>query len=775
MTGNHEAFQKAMSAGISAAWDQTWEQAAGFYRQALEEFPHHPQALVSLGLALLEMKDFEGALDTYQQAAEATPTDPVPAEKLAFLYERQGRLREAIAASLRAAELYLKGRDADKAIENWIHVLSLQPENLTIRTRLAMVYERLGRRKEAVAEYLAAASLLQHSGDVAKAMQLGEYSLQLLPGSPEAQQALSMLRTNQPLPKPARPKGGTGPVRMAKVHQLEAPPETVIQTLDPIAETRQRAMVRLAALLFDQAEESEVQTRQAPQRGVNALANAQSSGLRGEVDRTRILLHLGQAIDSQTRGEDAQAAEELERTVELGLTDVAAYFDLGLLLAGRSLAKALSYLSDSVRHPDFALASHLLIAGIHRSHENLLEAGTSYLQALRLADMETVPPEQADELSGLYDPIIESQRMTTDPKKQQELCDSVESQLVRADYREYLRLARKQIPGQAMGSLPVPLAEMLLDTHSSQVVESLAYIRQLAAQGNVASAMEEAYHGLQFAPTYLPLHILIGELLLQEGRIREVVDKFMLVAGLYSLRGEITQAVRLLTRLIQIAPMDLDVRRRLIDLLTDQGRVEEAILEYMNLADIYNQLAEMEMARQTYAAALKLSQQLHPNRTWSIKILTRMADIDLQRLDLRQAMRVLEQIRTLEPTDLEARRQLVDLNYRLGQDQNALAEADAYVALVEGAGKRMLAIEFLLGLIEEHPTRLEFRKRLSDVYIRNRQVAEAVEQLDLIADAFVAAGNRGAAISIVQAIIALNPPNVAQYYEVLNRMRNNEF
>ena len=98
-----------------------------------------------------------------------------------------------------------------------------------------------------------------------------------------------------------------------------------------------------------------------------------------------------------------------------------------------------------------------------------------------------------------------------------------------------------------------------------------------------------------------------------------------------------------------------------------------------------------------------------------------------------------------------------------------------YVALVEGAGKRMLAIEFLLGLIEEHPTRLEFRKRLSDVYIRNRQVAEAVEQLDLIADAFVAAGNRGAAISIVQAIIALNPPNVAQYYEVLNRMRNNEF
>ena len=247
MTGNHEAFQKAMSAGVSAAWDQAWDQAAGFYRQALEEFPDHPQALTSLGLALLEMKEYEQALAVYQHAAAVTPTDPVPPEKLARLYERQGRLREAIAASIQAADLYLKGKDADKAIENWIRVLSLQPENLTVRTRLAMVYERLGRRKEAVGEYLAAASLLQHGGDLAKAMQLAEYALQLLPGSPEAQQALTMLRTNQPLPKPSRPKGGTGPVRMAGVRQLEAPPDAPVKTLDPIAEARQRALVRLAA------------------------------------------------------------------------------------------------------------------------------------------------------------------------------------------------------------------------------------------------------------------------------------------------------------------------------------------------------------------------------------------------------------------------------------------------------------------------------------------------------------------------------------------------
>lgn len=772
MTGNHEAFQKAMNAGVSAAWDLAWDKAAGFYRQALEEFPDHPQALTSLALALYELQDFDGALEIYSRAARVTPSDPVPPEKMARLFERQGRLSEAIAASTQAAELYLKAHDADKAIENWIHVLSLQPENLTIRTRLAMVYEKLGRRKEAVSEYLAAASLLQHSGNLAKALQLAEYALQILPGSPEAQQALTMLRTNQPMPKPTRPKGGTGPVRMAGVRQLEAQSEPAVKALDPIGEARQQALVRLAALLFDQAEEADLQSAQVPRRGLNALTRGITDGMVSTADRTRILLHLGQAVDSQTNGEDAQAADELERALELGLKDPAAYFDLGLLLAGRSPTKALSYLQDAVRNPDYALASYLVMAGIHCAGDNLVEAAVCYLQALRQADITTVPEDQRDDLSQLYEPIIEAQRQKGDAGAHKDLCESVESQLVRSDYREYLQNARAQLPGQTPGALPIPLAEMLLQTHSSQVVEVISLVRNLAAQGKLASAMEEAYYALQFAPTYLPLHIQIGELLLQDGRINEVVEKFTLIAGLYALRGETSQAVRLLQRMIQIAPMDMGVRNKLIDLLVAQGRNEEALLQYMSLAEIYTQLAELDMARQTYTAALKLAQQAQLNRTWSVKILGQMGDIDLQRLDLRQALRVYEQIRTLEPEDIATRRQLIDLDYRLNLEANALAEADSYVALLEGSGKREQAIEFLKGMVEENPTRLEFRKRLSDVYIRNRQVAEAVEQLDAIADGFMAAGNRAAAINVVQSIIALNPINVAEYHEVLNRLRN---
>ena len=150
MAGSQDVFQQAMNQGHSAAWDQLWDRAAAHYRQALEEIPDHPQALTSLGLALIELQEYEEALGCYQQAAKVLTGDPLPLEKIAQLSERLGNLNQASQAALRAAELYLKDRDVNKAIENWERVTRLNPENLQAYSRLALVYERMGEKKKAV-------------------------------------------------------------------------------------------------------------------------------------------------------------------------------------------------------------------------------------------------------------------------------------------------------------------------------------------------------------------------------------------------------------------------------------------------------------------------------------------------------------------------------------------------------------------------------------------------------------------------------------------------
>jgi tetratricopeptide (TPR) repeat protein len=312
----------------------------------------------------------------------------------------------------------------------------------------------------------------------------------------------------------------------------------------------------------------------------------------------------------------------------------------------------------------------------------------------------------------------------------------------------------------------------LLESKSGQVVEMLAHIRSLAAQNKLISAMEEAYHALQYAPTYLPLHIQIGELLLKEGHPQDAVDKFLLVAELYTLRGESSQAIRLFDRIIEFAPMDLSVRSRLIELLLSQDKTELAVLQYIKLAGIYYQLAELDNARQSYTSALRIAQQSHGNRAVVLQILYKIADIDMQRIDWRNAMRIFEQIRTLEPEDIHSRACLVDLNYRIGQESAALNEVDGFLSVLENSNKRAKAIEFLTEILTEQPEKANIRKRLAEVYQRDGKNSEAIEQWDVMSNQLLSQGDHAGAAAALQTILTLNPPNAADTLRRIQQLQH---
>ncbi len=770
MTGNQEAFQKAMNFGHSAAWEQQWDHAAAFYRQALEEIPDQPMALASLGLALYEMQDFDSALQVYGRASVVNPSDPISFEKVARIQEKKGKLAEAVQSYMQAADLQLRARDIDKAIDSWTRVLGLQ-ENLVARTRLALVYERLGRKADAITEYIAAASVLQQSGDLAKAMKMAEYALQVMPDSLDAQQALTLMRTNQRLPRPLRPRNDTGPIETRDNKQLSAPGSEDAGKLDPIGEARQKALAHLAAQLFEQAEEV-APSGQVSRRGISSLARG-TGGLSTpqNTDHTRIMLHVGQAIDSLSQGYETQAIEELDRAMDIGLKNPAAYFIMGLLNTTRDSQKALRYLQQAVKHPDFVLASCLMIGKIQKDDGNLMEAIMMFIQALTLCDIETVPENQAEDLRQEYEPFIEALSREADPKVLKSNCDSIVNQLIRPGWRQYLILARQQLPPQPPDSPPLPLAEILLETRNSQILERMARIRTLSGMNKLTSAMEEAFSILEVAPTYLPLQIQIGELLLKEGRNQDAVDKFVLIADLYNLRGEAAQAIRLYRRIIQIAPMDLTVRSKMIELLVAQGRSEDAVREYLNLGELYYSLAELDLARQSYVTALKVAQQGHLPTAVSVQVLFKITDIDVQRLDLRSALHSLEQIRSLDPDNATARSSLVDLNFRMGQENTALGEIDGYIAQMERKGKRKEITDFLREITMERPEKLEVRKRLADQYQRANQVPQAVEQYDIIANTLIKAGNRAAALTFLQTIIALRPGNVSEYEDLIAQIK----
>ena len=768
MSGREDIFQKAMNDGHSAAWDQEWDKASAAYRRALQEFPDHPKALNSLGLALYQLGNIEEALHIYINVAKLSPDDPAPVEKVAQISERMGDLKTAVDAAMRAGDLFLQQRDTEKALENWVRVTNVNPENAIAHSRLAQVHERLGHAQQAVTEYLAIASIIQRAGNAEKSREMVTKALSLLPNSPEAKQAQGLLNTGQLLPKPIRGKGGTGPIRMSQVKELQKPPKSA-SSLDPIAEARQKALTQLAELLFEFSDDSPTAQER---RGISAIMKGTGGISLQQSEQTKVVLHLGLAIDAQSKGNETLAAEEMEAALEAGFKHASLYFTLGLLrFKGERIESAQRFLQNAVKHNDYALGTRILLGQLFVKKANFRDAALEYLEALKLADSITVPSEKADEIRQQYEPLIESHQHQKDETILRKVCENVNSLLMRPDWREQLHKTRDQMPKQD-GDMLATLAEVILQAQSSSVIESMNRINQLARMGTLRSAMDEAYDAIQYAPTYLPLHTLMGDLLVQEGRPTDAIAKFTVVAHSYSARGEVAQATKLLRRVIQLAPMDLGARNRLIDQLTARGQLDDAIHEYLELAAIYYRLAELDLARKTYTTALRVVQQGNANRDWNAHILQRMADIDLQRLDWKQALRVYEQIRTLAPDDDAARKQLVELNLRMAQPDKAMSELENYMAYLETQRKNDVAIFFLEDLMKEYADEPILKRTLAAQLHRMGRMDEAITILDALGESLMQSGDKLKAQEVINQIVMMNPPNVEDYRKLLFQMQN---
>jgi tetratricopeptide (TPR) repeat protein len=250
------------------------------------------------------------------------------------------------------------------------------------------------------------------------------------------------------------------------------------------------------------------------------------------------------------------------------------------------------------------------------------------------------------------------------------------------------------------------------------------------------------------------------------------VDKFTVVARSYGSRGQPKRAVEVYRRLTELSSMDMNIRNRLIEQLVALGQSEDALTEYIKLAEVYYNLADLVMARNTYLEALRLAQQNAVDRSWKVRILHQMADIDMQSLDWRQALRVFEQIRALQQDDEKARTNLVDLSLRLGAVQQALAEMDDYIAYLVNRKKLEQAIKFTANLALETPRQPGIRRRLAELYRQAGRTQDAINELDAAGDILMEIGDIAGATEAIMAILALNPPNAADYQRVLTRIKS---
>ena len=367
MAKDKEKYQKAIKIGLAHNKAERWKDAFTAFRVAIGEFPNDAAAYAGLGEACLGLKQLDRALDCFKLAARYSRGDMQYLRSVADIQERQGQLAEAARTYLAIGEILLKQRELDEAIGNWERSIRLDSSLLGSHKRLAMVFQRLNRTRDAVREYLAIARILQMRGENKKALKMCQAALRLDPGNEDVLTAVELIRhgeaafvepevedvteaepaTGLSAEEQAEADSLTETVRqMAAIFEAERTQQVVSeqdQLDDPIEKARRLAQEELAAELFRDEDESE--------ESANGLSKLERDAL------------LGQAMDFETRGHIDDAIGCYQRAIKGGLRLPAAYFMLGMLyVANQHEDEAKKILAMAAKNRVYLEASKLALA-----------------------------------------------------------------------------------------------------------------------------------------------------------------------------------------------------------------------------------------------------------------------------------------------------------------------------------------------------------------------------------------------------------------------------
>jgi tetratricopeptide (TPR) repeat protein len=736
VAGNRQVFEQAMRQGTNYAWDRQWDKAIVEYERAVAEFPEAAPAYTALGQALVHAGRVEDALEVYQRAARLTPDDASALGRVAELQEQLGDTNGAARTWLHTADLHLRRQDVDQAVRIWQRLIKIAPHTAPAYERLGRAYAGMGQTRKAIRHYLMLAAIHQETGDDEQATTACQWALKLDPRDSDVLTAWDALQHGRSLSELVKPQ----PIsRVSTPAQDKAEGEGGVDS--PVAMTRQKAMTELADSLLE------------------------DSGLGMEF--AALLL---QGIDHQTRGDVQAAIESYERAIAGGINHVGAHFNLGLLYQeALRFEDAVEEFQWAIDDSGYALGARFALGECLRALGRVDEALKNFISVLERLDLSTVRPEEADDLQRSYDALANDYAATKNHDEVVAFTNTLVQFLSGEQWEDRVFGVRQQL-NRLGGARVVSMAEMLVLPEAELVLGAMVRSKDYLAQGMITTAEDECFWALEHAPTYLPLHLHMADLLMKENRVEDAIRKHLFVADTFAARDEIGQAMSLYEQVLRMAPMDLDVRRKLIALLQDHNMVGQSLEHRLALAEAYYELAQAESAREQYEEALRVASRLADGKKWTARILHRLGDVDLQRLDWRSAVKVFLQLKKAVPEDMKARQRLVELYFNLQRRAEAVAEMDEFITLCRREGTPQKALDVIQELAETRPDEMELHKRAAQLSIETGHKEGAIAHLDAMGEWQLQEGRVQEAVATIKAIIALGPENADAYRQLLEQI-----
>ncbi len=760
MAGKRKIYDESMRLAVNFSWDKDWPNAVRAYRAALQEFPQDVESLIGLGTAYFELEQVESAIRAFQRVLKFDAGNQDALQKMGEILERVGRLTEAAKTYVYAGNLYAKNNRLREATEIWERAIKANPDQLQARNNLAHAYSRLGQKKLAISELIALGACFQENGQAEKAARYLEGALRLDAHSALARASFEALKAGQSIrdvqlemDKPeAEPKpevGGGEFFDDEDIFSFDNLEEESDAPANPHEQAEQLVLEELANVPFEDA----AQYRKLPLK-------------KPEID-----LLIGQAIDWQTRGNYTQALEAYHSLAKAGFKPTAVHFLLGTLyMKTGEFDQAIDHFKQARQQPAYLMGVNFALGECYRRQADAIRALRHYVQVLKIIDLNNARQEGTGELNQLYQKLVNTYVEADDEKKALSFVNALSNFLSTKDFESKIIEAKRRLGGENGASVSA-WVEFLEAPNTEVILAAMSSTAEYINQNMLMTAIEICFRAIQQAPFYLPLHLRLAEILMKQEYLEESIQKYLTVAEVYRVRGNIQQEIGIYHRVLKVAPMDVAVRIKLIELYLAQDDVEATLEQYQVLADSYYQLAQINQALETYKQALQLASKSHRAKKWQVNILHHLGDIYNQRVNWPKATEVYRQLVKLDPEDDRARLALVDLYFKLGHSDNAVSVLDNVIVSYTRQKKTGKLVGLVRDMAQLKPNELILQERLAALYHQLGMKKEAIDQYDYLGQLQLEAGLRDDAARTIQRIIALGPDDDSGYKQLLAQIK----
>ncbi len=420
------------------------------------------------------------------------------------------------------------------------------------------------------------------------------------------------------------------------------------------------------------------------------------------------------------------------------------------------------------------LGSHFSLGECYQAKGEFGLGLQHFLEAVKIIDTATIEREHVDDLIRVYEGLTQSLVNTGEPRRAKQVSQMLVDFLGQRGWEDSAVKARKRLDELARSGTVLSLVELISLPGSEAILKSIALAQEYQRRGRTYAALEELFNALSASPDYLPLHQLLGVLLQENNQLDAAIEKFSTVARTYEIRGQVSQALTTYQMILEISPLSIPIHRRVVELLVQHGRIDDALTQYLQTADVYYQLAQPERSREIYGEALKIAPRGSADKAWTSRILHRMADLDVQRLDWNAAIQDYEAILRVAPADERAHLALFRLYPRTGRPHLGIGALDSLIKHYLTHRNARKAIAVLEDLVASQPDSIPLRARIAQLFLNLGSRERALEHLDILGDLQLEGGQRDAATKTIEAILALNPPNREMYIDLYREIAQRE-